>query len=519
MYTALYRKYRPQNFEQVVGQTAITTALKNQVNTQRIGHAYLFTGTRGTGKTSCAKIFAKAINCLNPTEGEPCGVCDVCKGITDGSVFDVVEIDAASNNGVDDVRELREETAYVPAVCKYKVYIIDEVHMLSTSAFNALLKIMEEPPAHVIFILATTEIHKVPATILSRCQRFDFHRVQANLIAQHLLNVAQQEDIQLTEGAAVLIARLADGAVRDALSLLDTCITASGTEVDETTVRSVAGVADKAYLFEISSAIHAQNTAAVLTLVNEMLSQSVEVKRLTEELIYHYRNILLAGLSSTVEETLGTGAEYFAQYQTAAKEIPNSQIIIAIKTLGAALDKIGKGTDPRIELELSLFSLCEPTETIQPEKSKAQPQQTVTASQTQKVASTTNSLPESIQEAPAQETMPAKATTDVQEFTAWQTVIDKMEKKDKLLFAQMLNTTAYLQDKRVLIDGSEVFMEYMRQNDYSTALLKDIIEEVTGTRYAIGPYKRKEQTTEKQAEKKNSGLEKLEQNGVLIEYD
>ena len=223
MYRALYRKWRPQRFEDVVGQRAIVTALKNQITAGRVGHAYLFTGVRGTGKTTCAKIFAKAVNCLHPEGGDPCGECEICKGIDNGSLLDVVEMDAASNNGVDDIRDLRDETAYTPSACQYKVYIIDEVHMLSTAAFNALLKTLEEPPAHVIFILATTEIQKVPATILSRCQRYDFTRIGPEDIARRVEYIAGEEKLELTSDGAELIARLADGALRDALSILDTC--------------------------------------------------------------------------------------------------------------------------------------------------------------------------------------------------------------------------------------------------------------------------------------------------------
>ena len=218
MYRALYRKWRPQRFEDVVGQRAIVTALKNQITANRVGHAYLFTGVRGTGKTTCAKIFAKAVNCLHPVNGDPCGECEICRGIDNGSILDVVEMDAASNNGVDDIRDLRDETAYTPSACKYKVYIIDEVHMLSTAAFNALLKTLEEPPAHVIFILATTEIQKVPATILSRCQRYDFTRIGPEDIARRVEYIAGEEKLELTPDGAELIARLADGALRDALS-------------------------------------------------------------------------------------------------------------------------------------------------------------------------------------------------------------------------------------------------------------------------------------------------------------
>ena len=263
MYRALYRKWRPQRFEDVVGQRAIVTALKNQITANRVGHAYLFTGVRGTGKTTCAKIFAKAVNCLHPVNGDPCGECEICKGIDNGSILDVVEMDAASNNGVDDIRDLRDETAYTPSACKYKVYIIDEVHMLSTAAFNALLKTLEEPPAHVIFILATTEIQKVPATILSRCQRYDFTRIGPEDIAQRVEYIAGQEGLELTTDGAELISRLADGAMRDALSILDTCAGVTA-KIDADVVRRMAGVTDRSYLFHISDALEAQDAAAAL---------------------------------------------------------------------------------------------------------------------------------------------------------------------------------------------------------------------------------------------------------------
>ena len=280
MYRALYRKWRPQRFADVVGQTAIVTALQNQISAGRIGHAYLFTGTRGTGKTTCAKIFAKAVNCLDTSSPDPCGECEICKGIDSGSVMDIIEMDAASNNGVDDIRDLRDEVAYLPSVCKYKVYIIDEVHMLSTAAFNALLKTMEEPPEHVIFILATTEVQKVPVTILSRCQRYDFTRITADDIAGRLLYVAGQEKIELDENAAQLIGRLADGAMRDALSILDTCAGVDN-HVDEALVRRMAGVTDRGYLFEISDAIAAGDSVTALEKIAELRQQSAEVIRQT----------------------------------------------------------------------------------------------------------------------------------------------------------------------------------------------------------------------------------------------
>ena len=373
MYRALYRKWRPQRFEDVVGQRAIVTALKNQITANRVGHAYLFTGVRGTGKTTCAKIFAKAVNCLHPVNGDPCGECEICKGIDNGSILDVVEMDAASNNGVDDIRDLRDETAYTPSACKYKVYIIDEVHMLSTAAFNALLKTLEEPPAHVIFILATTEIQKVPATILSRCQRYDFTRIGPEDIARRVEYIAGEEKLELTQDGAELIARLADGALRDALSILDTCAGVTA-KIDADVVRRMAGVTDRSYLFRISDALEAQDGAAALAQLAQLRQQSVDVKRLTEELIAHYRALMLAALPGGQALLSGVSPEEEAQYLEKGPQLGQRDAIRAIRTLGNALEHMTRGSDQRIELELALFSLSEP-----PQQMQAAPVQTVQA--------------------------------------------------------------------------------------------------------------------------------------------
>ena len=362
MYRALYRKWRPQRFEDVVGQRAIVTALKNQITADRVGHAYLFTGVRGTGKTTCAKIFAKAVNCLHPVNGDPCGECEICKGIDNGSLLDVVEMDAASNNGVDDIRDLRDETAYTPSACRYKVYIIDEVHMLSTAAFNALLKTLEEPPAHVIFILATTEIQKVPATILSRCQRYDFTRIGPEDIARRVEYIAGEEKLELTPEGAELIARLADGALRDALSILDTCAGVTA-KIDADVVRRMAGVTDRSYLFRISDAIEAQDGAAALAQLAQLRQQSVDVKRLTEELIAHYRALMLAALPGGQSLLSGVSPEEEALYLQKGPQLGQREAIRAIRALGTALEHMTRGSDQRIELELALFSLSEPPQT------------------------------------------------------------------------------------------------------------------------------------------------------------
>ena len=388
MYRALYRKWRPQRFEDVVGQRAIVTALKNQITANRVGHAYLFTGVRGTGKTTCAKIFAKAVNCLHPVNGDPCGECEICKGIDNGSILDVVEMDAASNNGVDDIRDLRDETAYTPSACKYKVYIIDEVHMLSTAAFNALLKTLEEPPAHVIFILATTEIQKVPATILSRCQRYDFTRIGPEDIARRVEYIAGEEKLELSPDGAELIARLADGALRDALSILDTCAGVTA-KIDADVVRRMAGVTDRSYLFRISDALEAQDGATALAQLAQLRQQSVDVKRLTEELIAHYRALMLAALPGGQSLLSGVSPEEEALYLEKGPQLGQREAIRAIRALGSALEHMARGSDQRIELELALFGLSEPPQQPQAVPVQAAPRAAAQPAAPQPFASAT----------------------------------------------------------------------------------------------------------------------------------
>ena len=434
MYRALYRKWRPQRFEDVVGQRAIVTALKNQITANRVGHAYLFTGVRGTGKTTCAKIFAKAVNCLHPVNGDPCGECEICKGIDNGSILDVVEMDAASNNGVDDIRDLRDETAYTPSACKYKVYIIDEVHMLSTAAFNALLKTLEEPPAHVIFILATTEIQKVPATILSRCQRYDFTRIGPEDIARRVEYIAGEEKLELSPDGAELIARLADGALRDALSILDTCAGVTA-KIDADVVRRMAGVTDRSYLFRISDALEAQDGATALAQLAQLRQQSVDVKRLTEELIAHYRALMLAALPGGQSLLSGVSPEEEALYLEKGPQLGQREAIRAIRALGSALEHMTRGSDQRIELELALFGLSEPPQQPQavpvqaaPVRAAAQPaapQPFASATAVQPFASTPISqppIPSVPVVQPAAEPKPVKAEPSVpSEISAEQT--------------------------------------------------------------------------------------------------
>ncbi len=360
MYKALYRKWRPKLFEDVVSQPHVTRTLQNELKTGRVGHAYLFTGSRGTGKTTCAKIFAMAVNCEHPKEdGSPCLECTSCTGIEQGSLLDVAEIDAASNNGVEDIRKLREEANFTPAVCKYRVYIIDEVHMLSGSAFNALLKIMEEPPAHVIFILATTEVHKVPATILSRCQRFDFHRVTAEDIARRILYIADNEEFTITEEAAELIAKLADGGMRDALSLLDQCV-AYQSHIDIDTVSLAAGLADRSYLSKFADAIAAKDAASALEMVDTLYQQSRDLMRLCEELVTYYRNLMVVKTVRKPDGLVLCTPSELEQLKAQAEQISLSEILMDLSELQGCLDRISGTAGKRTEFEMSMIRLCSP---------------------------------------------------------------------------------------------------------------------------------------------------------------
>ena len=357
MYQALYRKWRPGVFADVVGQDHITTTLMNEIETGRHSHAYLFTGSRGTGKTTCAKIFAKAVNCEHPINGDPCNECDTCKGIDSGAIMDVIEIDAASNNGVDNIRDIRDEANFTPVNSKYRVYIIDEVHMLSTGAFNALLKTLEEPPAHVKFILATTEVHKLPATILSRCQRFDFKRITPEDIAKRLSYVAEQEGLELEADAAMLIARLADGALRDALSILDQCIGHSR-HITLDVVNATVGLAGKDYLFALSTSILNKDSASALSQINTLHNNSCDMERLCNELTNHFRNLMVCKAVKNPSEIIVASKEELAEYQQTAAAYTMDFILEVLNVLGDTLTNLRRGLNRRVEMEMSIIRLC-----------------------------------------------------------------------------------------------------------------------------------------------------------------
>ena len=357
MYLALYRKYRPRTFDDVISQEHITTTLKNQIINGSAGHAYLFTGSRGTGKTSCAKILAMAVNCLDPKDGSPCLECERCREIMDGTTTDIVEMDAASNNGVDDVRQLRDEVAYTPVSCKYRVYIIDEVHMLSVAAFNALLKTLEEPPPHVKFILATTELHKVPATISSRCQRFEFRRVDISDSAERLLAVAEKEGVSLERDAAEFISRLSDGGMRDALSILDRCISAD-THITSETVRACAGVADRKHLFAFSEMIARKDTAGCIRLLGELHKGSKDIALIVDELSGQFRDLMLYKTAPDDKELLTALPDEYGELARIADMYSIEYILRCLTLLQQCADGIGKVKQRKTLAEMCFVKMC-----------------------------------------------------------------------------------------------------------------------------------------------------------------
>ncbi len=535
MYLALYRKYRPSGFKDVVGQQPIVTALKNQIATGRVGHAYLFCGTRGTGKTSCAKIFAKAISCKNNEDGDACGVCEICTAEQAGQNIDTQEIDAASNNGVDFIRELREETAFAPTVSRYRVYIIDEVHMLSQAAFNALLKIMEEPPEYVIFMLATTEIHKVPATILSRCQRFDFRRIEPDLIKGRLLHVADCEGIDLSEEAASLISSLADGGMRDALSLLDT-VSSGGTDISPERISELAGIADRGYLFDISDMVQAGDNKGLMEKVSQLRSGSLDERQLIKELMNHYKNLMLATIDINLLSTLPElQRRRYENYKDSDMRLLLSQSDI----LCSALDRIALTGAAESELSLALLKMA--NDKIAIAQPQAAPPQQIPSPQIQAPQQATIAAQQPVQQfvppqQPAPQVAPKTASTtatatkpktpviatepeddndDIRVMDSWGQVVELLKDINPLAYASLINTTAYIDktNNRVLIDGNKMFLEFMRKEKENSRIVREAISQITGKSYSIGPYKTadKNSTTE-------ATIKMLEQRGVPIEY-
>lgn len=520
MYLALYRKWRPKVFSDVVSQEHITTTLQNQVRGKKTAHAYLFTGSRGTGKTTCSKILAKAVNCLHPIDGNPCLECSVCKGIEDGSILDITEMDAASNNGVDDIRMLRDEASFAPTVCNYRVYIIDEVHMLSQSAFNALLKIMEEPPAHVIFILATTELHKVPATIVSRCQQFDFRRIRPADIEARLSFVAQQEEITLDPDAASLIARLSDGGMRDALSLLDQCMAVSE-QVTADVVAETAGVAGREHLFALSQAILSHDTAQALTLVTQLYENAKGVDRIAAELTAHFRDILLCRSVSDPKKLVICLPDELERLIRMAQSVSLDRLLSILRELQRCTDALSRSSDKKVELEMTMIKLCTEQET-QPAAAQASPSAAQTAALQQRIdqleklvsqlsqfpapsavsvskqttssqaPSTTNSTfsPKTEPEEKAAPSKPIPAALPEAEMPAeplpqWTELLREIEVSDPALFSMLDGSTAERSGKTVIISSPNTMLRGMLMTNNIGARLADRVEAKLGSRHKL----------------------------------
>lgn len=556
MYRVLYRKWRPAVFTDVSGQEHITSTLQNEVSSGRLNHAYLFTGSRGTGKTTCAKILAKAVNCLNPQNGNPCGECEICKGIDDGSILDIVEMDAASNRKIDDIRQIIDEVQFKPAKCKYRVYIVDEVHMLTTEAFNALLKTLEEPPEHVIFILATTEVHKLPQTIRSRCQRFDFHRIPPKAIADRVEYVVSQENAEITESAALMLASVADGALRDALSLLDSCLAVSS-HIDEEVVRNAAGLVSKTYLFELATAIINKNPTRSLEIIDRLYSESKDMARLCDELVEHFRALMLIKTIKNPRDILIMSDDEFEQAVTQSDYLSLADIVFYMDVLSRAYQRMGRGTGDRTELEMALVKLSatELDGTVEALTARvtalekavkrgitvnyAQPAQQSVQAEAVQSASVPNTQTE-VEEPfpkpepehkkapvakPAPEVKPVaqRANVNLDElydnavpFARWVEVVDSLKSVSRSIAAAFAGSTAYESGNYLLIDtNNELAFDLLRQNGRRTEIKQTLLE-LTGKNYSLGPYKR---STPKKVEKTdplNSLVQSLEGSGVEI---
>ncbi len=358
-YRALYRKWRPMRFDDVIGQNQVSDTLRGSVRSGRIAHAYLFCGTRGTGKTSTAKIFSRAVNCENPIDGEPCNECPTCRGILDGSILDVYEMDAASNGGVENIREIRDEVIYTPAGCKYKVYIVDEVHMLTDQAFNALLKTLEEPPSHVIFVLATTEPHKIPQTVLSRCQRFDFRRIGIDDIAKRIEHITKAEGIEITPDAAELVAELGDGSMRDAISVLDRCAGFGAEKLTTDKISEIVGIIALKKLFEIGDAVASDDTKNALKLSGEILGAGGEPQTLLEDLVEHFRNLLICKATDDPMQLLEKTSLATDKYINQAEKFSTERLMYCVKVAGEYLSQSKWMSNPKVAVEMAMVKLCD----------------------------------------------------------------------------------------------------------------------------------------------------------------
>ena len=568
MYQVLYRKWRPKTFADVSGQPQATVTLQNEIKIGRINHAYLFTGSRGTGKTTCAKIFAKAVNCLNTIDGNPCGECENCKGIESGEILDIVEMDAASNRGIDDIRDIIDKAQFAPAKAKYRVYIVDEVHMLTDQAFNALLKTLEEPPKHVIFILATTEVHKLPATIVSRCQRFDFHRIPADAIADRLEYVSQQENVNITRDAALLIAAVADGALRDALSLLDRCI-ALDTNVDSDIVRKAAGLAKRDYLFDLASCCINKNVAKALEIIDSLYTQAKDIARLCDEIIDHFRNLMIIKTVKNPKEFLVMSEDEFDNAQTQADYLSLEEIVYIMDVLEQSYQRMGRGSSNRTELETALVKLSSPeldfsmeallsriaalesavkkgikVTAVAPKEEKSEPkpekeekvEEIVDEEPEEVKMSTSNSIETALKPAvninnnSVEENTPAptqpvrqKPKVNYEEiynnatpFLQWPEVVEHLHKYSKTIASSFTDTNAYESGNYLLIDSKTTLPFELLKFSTQRDTIREAILEITGKKFKLGPYKKPEKQEEQKADPLDSFVKNLEDKGINI---
>lgn len=555
MYQVLYRKWRPKTFDDVSGQEHITTTLVNELKSGRINHAYLFTGSRGTGKTTCAKILAKAVNCLSPENGNPCGKCENCIAAEDGSFQDIVEMDAASNRRIDDIRSIIDGAVFTPAKGKYKVYIIDEVHMLTQEAFNALLKTLEEPPSHVIFILATTEVHKLPATIISRCQRFDFHRINPHVIKDRLKYVVEQEGCSITDDAALLIAAIADGALRDALSLTDRCIGLGGGEITLSVVREAAGLSGRGYVYDMASSCINKNCGEALEFIAKLYGESKDMARLCEELTEHFRNLMLLKSVKNPDDILVVGRDELEVLKSHAERISLSEIVHIMDVLGSAFERMNRGADSRTEMETAVVKLCSPqldvtedavlsrigalertvnrlmnmissgTLTVQKDDNLNKNEETSNKDETSENTAEfkdTENLENAVSnqaEDPqnsSREPQRKRGAVDVDEiyrnakpFPNWKEVVENLRKYSKTISAAFDGTKAYVSGRYILIDSpSDIPFQLLKQSSQREKIREAVLE-ITGATYSLGPYRPPEK---KIREEKEDPMEKLTEN-------
>ena len=530
MHKALYRVYRPKTFEDVVGQEHIVKTLKNQIKNNNIGHAYLFSGTRGTGKTSTAKIFARAVNCLNPINEEPCNECEICIDTLNDNIMDIVEIDAASNNSVDDIRELRESVKYTPSKAKYKVYIIDEVHMLSQGAFNALLKTLEEPPSYVIFILATTEPHKIPATILSRCQRFDFKRVSSKDIADRMSYICEKENIQAEDKALSLIARNSQGALRDALSILDQCMSFGNDKIEYNDVIELLGTVNIDELFQLSQSIIDEDTKKSLQILNEFIIWGKDIRNLINDLIDHFRNLMVCKVSKDLDEIISLPEESIERLKEQSKTININDLIRILNILSETQDSMKSSSNTRILAEVTMMKIAQPMfdESKEALIKRIENLEKIIESGNIKVVtvqneSEINTVPQRVQVDEPQERKEDIVYEEVKSEdvklveSSWKKVIQKIKEDKKLSIAALLREVSSFNVKDnilYLIFNDNFSFARSRLNSKETIdYIESIIREILNRSFNIQIYLKSEVTSlnlQEEVTKVDQGLEILE---------